>query len=345
MTDVRVDQAGHYALVEVTPDVRVDQGGIQALAGVVPTVLVDQGGMFALIGVTAVTPIVQAGMYVLASGSPCGTRLCQVWTISREDGAVYRFTSLDHDWTFNGVSYRACDSLVPSASQAVSEVDAAGTMDLSGAIGTDAGSISEHDLYSGLFDGAYVEAWLVPWQGFAIPRLLLRGNFGPVEQGQIGFKVEMLGDGARLQQTPLVRLLQPGCRWIFGDSKCQKDLAPLTVTGTIDSGQGQRGFTDAARGETAGYFNRGRVTFTSGDNAGISAEIKSHASGGVFEVWPRLPYGVSTGDQYSMTPGCTNLKASVFGTNGCTAWGQLLRYGGFDKVPGGDKRSAAADVR
>jgi hypothetical protein len=113
----------------------------------------------------------------------------------------------------------------------------------------------------------------------------------------------------------------------------------------VDIGAGVREFTDAARVETAGYFSRGKVTFTTGDNAGISAEIKEHGSGGVFTLWPRLPFAIAAGDQYSMTPGCTNLKAASGGTNGCTAWGQVIRYGGEDKVPGGDKRAAAANVK
>ena len=33
------------------------------------------------------------------------------------------------------------------------------------------------------------------------------------------------------------------------------------------------------------------------------------------------------------------------GTNGCTAWDNVRRYGGFLKVPGGDKRGVTADIR
>lgn len=349
MVDVRVDQGGVHALLVVTPETRVDQAGIQALLNVTPGIRLAQGGVHALVDIQPATPVAQAGIHVLASGIPCTTRLAQIWTITRTDGEVFRLTSLDRDLEYppgSELIYRACDSLVPSASEAVSEVDAAGNMDLSGAIGVGAGKITEHDLYAGLFDGAEVEAWLVAWGGTIIPKRLLKGTFGAVEQSDTAFKTEVVGDGAKLQQTPLVHSLQPGCRWLFGDPvTCGKDLAPLTVTGTVDSGIGLREFTDAARAETAGYFRRGRVTFTTGDNSGVSAEIKEHATGGVFSLWPRLPFAISTGDEYSMTPGCTNIKASADGCNGCTAWDNLERYGGFDKVPGGDKRSNVAVQR
>lgn len=341
MTAGRVSQVGVEVLFRADVAARVSQVGVEYLHRLLPSARVSQAGAEYLHRVLPAFAISQVGVEFLFKSVPCGTKLAQIWTITRTDDEVFRFTSLDRDLEYppgSGVIYQACDSLVPSASENVSEVDQMGSMDLSGAIGT----ITERDLYSGLFDGAKAEAWLVPWSDKFTARRLLKGTFGSVEQTQTGFKVELLGDGAKLQQTPLVQTLKPGCRWQFGDAQCGKALGPLTVTGTIDSGVGQRQFTDAARGEAAGYFSRGVVTFTSGDNSGISAEIKEHSAGGVFILWPRLPFAISVGDTYSMTPGCTLLKAASGGTNGCTAWGQLARYGGFDKVPGGDKRSKAA---
>lgn len=334
MVEARVDQAGLLALLGVPAEVRVDQAGFHALVEVGVQVTVDQAGLLTLTAITPVTPIAQAGFMVLASGSPCGTKWCQIWIISRTDGEVFRFTSKDTDFEFWGATYQACDSLVPSASENVAEVDSAGTMDLSGAIGDD--GITEQALYAGLFDGAVAEAWLVPWAGEGMPRRLLKGTFGPVEQTPSGFKVELIGDGAKLMQTPLVRRLQPGCWKTFGDRFCQKDLGPLTVTGTIDSATGQRSFVDAARVEVAGYWTRGRVTITSGPNAGISAEIKEHTAGGNFELWPRLPFPLAAGVTYSMTPGCTLMREASGGTNGCTAWANEPNFGGAENVPGRD---------
>lgn len=346
MTDLRVGQAPVIALASVNPDLRVTQAGVLAMASVAPPLQVTQASVLVLGSVVPDMRIFQAPVIVLGSGSPCGTQWAQIWKIERTDGEIFRFTSKDTDLEYppgSGIEYQSCDSLVPSASEAVSELDAAGSMDLSGAIGAD--GITEQALYSGLFDGATAEAWLVPWAGEGMPKRLLKGTFGAVEQSPTGFKVELLGDGAKLTQTPLISLLQPQCRWIFGDGFCQKDLGPLTVTGTVDSSTGQRAFVDAARAEAAGYFTRGVVTFTSGDNIGISAEIKEHGAGGSFTLWPRLTFAISAGDQYSMTPGCTNLKEASGGTNGCTDWANLLRFGGFDKVPGGDKRGKTPNLR
>lgn len=349
MVEARASLAGIYSLGAEIPETRASQTGIYALIGTGVPVRASQAGLNALVAVTAEVRVALAGLYMLAYGSPCTTKWAQIWKIVRTDGQVYRFTSKDSDFTFLGETYQACDSLVPSASEAVSEVDQAGNMDLSGAVGPD--GIDEADLYAGLFDGAIVSAWLVPWLGEGRMKLLLRGTFGPVEQTETGFRVEVLGDGARLLQTPLVSLIKPGCRWLsgkyggFGGSFCGVDLGPITVTGTVDSASGLRNFTDAARVEAAGYFTRGRVTFTSGANSGVTVEIKEHSSGGAFELWPRLPFTLVAGVTYSMIPGCTGLHESSGGTNGCTAWDNERRHGGFAKVPGGDKRGAAANVR
>lgn len=349
MVEARASQGGLYALLGNVPEVRASQAGIYALVSTGVPTRISQAGLYSLTAVTPQVRLSQMGVYLLANASPCITRWCQIWTIRRLDGEVFRFTSLDRDLDWLGETYQACGSLTPSASEAVSEVDAAGNMDLSGALGD--GGITVHDLHAGLFDGASVEAWLVAWAGEAPRKLLLRGTFGAVELGKTGFKVELVGDGARLMQTPLVSKLQPGCRWLsktyggFGGPFCRKNLVPLTVVGTVDSSGGQRIFTDAGRAEASGYFSRGKVTFTSGDNAGVSREIKEHGAGGVFSLWEGLPFALAPGDAYSMTPGCTGLKEASGGTNGCTAWDNELRFGGFDKVPGGDRRGAAANVR
>lgn len=349
MTEQRVSQAGVEVLSRIIPSATVAQAGVEVLYRINTPMFVAQAGVEVLHRVTPTFAVTQAGVEVLFKSVPCTTQWCQIWKITRTDGAVFRFTSKDTDWVYRGEEYKACDSLVPSASEAVSEVDVAGNMDLSGAIGPD--GITEQALYAGLFDGAVVEAWLVNWAGDEIQKLLLKGTLGAVEQGETGFKVEVLGDGAKLMQTPLVELLKPNCRWLsqkyggFGGPFCGKDLTGLTVNGTVDSAIGQRNFVDAARAEAAGYFSRGRVTFTTGANAGITAEIKDHLAGGNFETWPRLPFAIAAGDQYSMKPGCTGLRAASGGTNGCTAWANEARYGGHDKVPTGDKRGAGADVR
>lgn len=343
MTDARATQAPVLGVLTADPDAQIAGGAVLAVYTVGSPAWVLQG---AVLGVYSVVPDVrylQTPVLAVYKGVPCSTRFSQIWTIARTDGEVFRFTSLDRDLVFGGATYKACGSLTPSASESSDEVGSVGDMELAGVLADEA--ITGFDLDAGLFDGASVEAWLVDRDLIETPKALLRGIIGKVTRGEFAFHAELLGDGAKLTQTPLTRTIKPGCDYQFGDAFCGKDLGPLTVTGTVDSGAGQRTFTDAARAEAAGYFKRGRVVFTTGLNAGVGAEIKEHAAGGVFDLWPRLANPIAAGDAYSMTPGCTNLKDASGGCNGCIAWDNVVNYPGFDGMPGGDAISSTSGIR
>lgn len=52
-----------------------------------------------------------------------------------------------------------------------------------------------------------------------------------------------------------------------------------------------------------GYFDGGKITFTSGANAGRSMEVKAYVPGLLVLAMP-MPYPLAVGDAYSLTPGC-----------------------------------------
>src|SRR4051812_8038161 len=97
MTEARGAQAGMYALLGISPETRVDQAGLYGLIATGVEIRAGQAGMYALVEVLPEFRVPQAGMYALASGSPCGTQWAQIWTITRTDGEVFRFTSKDTD--------------------------------------------------------------------------------------------------------------------------------------------------------------------------------------------------------------------------------------------------------
>lgn len=329
MTTSTVGQAGAEYLLRIMPGVEVEQAGVDYLLRVQP-----QAGVY------------QAGVEFLYKSRACNTQECQAWQITRKDGTIFRFTSLDRPLTWLGETWKSCDSLNPSASEGSDSADSVGSTELAGILSDS--SVSEADLAAGRFDGARVEAWTVSWgpDGDG-PRLIAQGNFGKATFGEAGWKVELLGDGVRLQQTPLLATYTPGCRWKhgggFGGPECGKDLGPLTVSGTVTTG-GERAFIDTTRTEVAGFFARGRVAWVTGANAGVEAEVRDHLDGGVIHLWPRLAAAIEVGDTYTMTPGCTYARDTEGGTNGCKDWGRILNYGGYPDVPGQDALNETPDV-
>ena len=323
MTDARVTQGGGVALVSYSSTARVTQGGTLVL------------GAYS----AAATRVSQAGILVLADAVPCLTQRCQCWKITRADGVVMAFTSLDRAIVFQGVTYGPCDSLSASASEMFSTPGQAGNLELQGIISDDA--ITEADLFGGVYDNAEIEVWLVPWDATNgdTPFRLATGVAGNLSQGDLGFTMEVLTPGARLSQQALVEVYAPSCRFELGDARCTVNLAGLTVTGTVDSVGAEdaglqatrRAFVDAARVEADGYFDNGVITWTSGANAGAKSEVK-HFAGGQFTLWSPMLYPIAAGDQYSLVPGCDKTAAT------CKAkFSNYDNFGGFPDVPGQDE--------
>lgn len=103
---------------------------------------------------------------------------------------------------------------------------------------------------------------------------------------------------------------QAGCLNTLFDQACTLSQAAFLVTGTVSSGLTPGsyifGLAGSAAGEGAGFFNLGRIVFTTGANAGQWRDVTSHVSGSppVINVIP--PYGIvpSAGDAFNIYPGC-----------------------------------------
>jgi uncharacterized phage protein (TIGR02218 family) len=91
----------------------------------------------------------------------------------------------------------------------------------------------------------------------------------------------------------------------------------------------------------SGHFRYGIVTFTSGVNNGVSADIESHlrADGTVTLVfWLPLPAKPSAGDTFSIIAGCDK----SFDT--CrTKFANVANFRGFPHMPGSDFTYSYAD--
>lgn len=314
-------QQAILAAGEMIPDARAGQIAVLAAGYVIPPVAVSQQVIL-----------------VMADAHPCVSRLCQVWLLRRRDGVEFAFTSHDVEVQFMGRTFTPCASLNPSAVEAASDMAAVGNMELTGII--DAEGITEFDLYAGKFDDCRVDVWEIPWEGaFPHPIRLASGTTGSVSHGRDGFRGEVLGPGAKMQQQSVTQVVTAACRFTFGDARCKKDLAPLTEAGTVSAVSAAAPFrtfrADALIGSgPEGYFSRGVVTWASGANAGVQSEVKEYdPATGTVVLWNLLPAPAVAGDAFTISPGCTLAKD---GDMGCVYWGNLINFGGFPDVPGDD---------
>jgi uncharacterized phage protein (TIGR02218 family) len=222
--------------------------------------------------------------------------------VTRTDAAVYAFTSAQRAVTIGGVEYLAAPGLdvASLASSAGFGVDATELTILADDV-----LITTADILAGRWDGAgfvlFVFNWADLTDGIDIRMV---GTLGVVQPRNGAFVVELRGLQQYLQQ-PVGAVSTKTCRARLGDTLCAKVLTSFTVTGTITSVTSSQVFADSARTEADAYFAEGILTWTGGDNDGLSQKVKTWVqAGGVFTLSVPMVAPVQIGDTYSVVAGC-----------------------------------------
>lgn len=266
------------------------------------------------------------------------TTLCTCFRLTRRDGAVFGFTNHDRPLAFGGVAYRPETGLTPSevASSLGLSVD---TMEAEGALSSDA--IDEADIALGLWDNAAIEIWRVNWADVSQRVILRKGAIGEIVRGPQAYQVELRGLAHQLNQEQ-GRTFSRACDAVVGDARCGVDLAAgHTGAAVVISAIDDRIVTVSGLGAfTAGRFERGVLTWTSGANAGSTAEVSGHgtvAAGTVLTLWQRTGASIAPGDGLSVTAGCDKTFAT------CQArFANAANFRGFPHMPGNDQALATA---
>ncbi len=256
------------------------------------------------------------------------TTLATCWSIARRDGVTLYFTEHDRDILIDGNSYVAASGMSASAvtSQSGLSVD---NLEFEGMLS--AGAIAEEDLLAGRYDHAEISVCMVNYTDPAAGKLHLKaGWLGEVTLRNGAFVAEMRGLTSRLQQV-IGQVYTSTCRARFCDPRCGLDVVDYTVTGTVDDSEASHSFTDSARTEASGYFAYELVMFTSGQNAGLSMEVREF-SAGRFGLFLPMPYRIEEGDGYSAVAGCDKSFETCVGR-----FNNALNFRGEPHVPGTDK--------
>jgi uncharacterized phage protein (TIGR02218 family) len=261
------------------------------------------------------------------------TTLCHCWKLLRRDGAAIGFTDHDRDLAFSGVTFAARTGL--EAAEATAELGfAVGSGEVSGALV--AAGLTEDDLAAGLYDDATIETWLVNWAAPDQRLLLDVASIGEIRRADGAFVAELRGIMHRLDEER-GRLYRPTCSADLGDAKCGVDLASPILTG-----EGAVSATDAALSLAAsdlgafaeGWFTGGKLTWLTGANAGLAAEVKAHrvVDGVVeLELWQRAARPIAPGDAFRVAAGCDKRFETCR-----QKFANSANFRGFPHMPGND---------
>lgn len=243
------------------------------------------------------TKSVSAGLEAHLAGTQLTLATC--WRIARKDGVVMGFTDHDVDLVIDGVTYEAATGISRSAldSQAGNRV---ANLEVTALLTSDA--ISAADLASGRFKGAEVVVFRVNWadtgQG---PLKLLRGTIGRLTLHDDRYVAELEGLAKRLNNE-IVELYSTECLADLGDERCKKDISGFRRTAAVATVVSDRIFT-VSLSEADGYWENGLITWTSGDAAGLTSDIRTYTVGRI-ELLTPPPLGLSVGDSFILDVGC-----------------------------------------
>ncbi len=248
------------------------------------------------------------------------------------NGVTVRLTDYPYDLVMsNAAVYKTDYGYEPTAFTA-SAAFSPSAMDLEGIVSV--GGVTRDTLASGVFDNARVYI-------FKCNYLAPVEDYEPILASMLG-KATLMDDKYVIEEMGLVDLLNQSvgqtyaalCTHTFGDARCGKNLAALTVTGTLTHVTSNYAFRDSARAEAANYFTAGTIAFTSGANAGLNAqEIKIHAADGSVEIFEPVHYTPAVGDAYSLIPGCRKRKVD------CQGWSNVPNAMAFWDIPTGSAYS------
>jgi uncharacterized phage protein (TIGR02218 family) len=267
------------------------------------------------------------------------TSLAILFKLTRPDGVVFGFTDHDEDLIYSGVTYKAASGNFPTAMSQSGNLSV-DNIEASAFLSSDL--ISEVDIIARKYDYSTVDIYLVFWDtnsftggvGLVSFPLILGGGWklGEVTIKDNSFSFEIRSKTQILQQQ-IIELYSPDCRADLGDTRCKVTIATYTVTGTVTGVTDNRTFSDSSRTEADNYFNYGLLTWTSGDNNGMTMEIKDYTlTGGGFVLVEKMGYTIQVGDTYSVYSGCDKLKATCR-----DKFNNVINFRGEPYLPGMDE--------
>lgn len=266
------------------------------------------------------------------------TTLAEAWRVVRVDGAIYGFTSHDLNVTISDVLYQAVPGLQATTSH-TTDTFAVDTLDVTIFLTVS----DEADIAAGLWDNAVVTVFEYNWNDppttFGNDLNILRhGNLGEVKRQNNLLQAEIRGLTQRLSKRT-GRQYSPTCPWrhaqwngstYVSSIECGVDLTTFIHTGAITavSATPTLQFSDTDSAQVDDYYAEGLITFTSGDNTGITREVRQWTSQEFFLHRP-FPYVVQIGDAYSAVTGDDHRFETCR-----DKFSRAANFGGFPYVPG-----------
>lgn len=264
-----------------------------------------------------------AGLLAMLGGSEI-TR-CYLAELANTTGQIVRVTNHDVDRVVGGDTYVKTPGFELSR-YTVKNGGEAATIDFEMPLSDD-GPILIEDVRRGAWRGATIVVWIANTATPANRNIIAQGFVGRTDfTDRLQGRIELVTLADALKDVVLLTI-QPACPFKFCGRECGAPEATWTRTGTVAGAVSRRKFTATVASPGALNFTHGKVTWTSGDNAGATGWVRLWTPGtGMFEMVTDFPFEVAAGDDFDVLAGCQKNRAD------CAAYDNIDRYGGFDFV-------------
>ena len=271
-----------------------------------------------------------------ARGSPdVPLLMADCFTFTLRTALILRYTNVDVSFSYGGNSYLGNAILVDGLKYKAAvglEVDqqqitvaARSTDTITG------GAPFLQALRDGSFDGCEIERDRVFFSdtigGTAIGSVtLFKGRLGVVDQiGRTSARLTVNSDLVLLDIDMPRNVYQPTCLHTLYDSGCTLIKNAFGTNGTV--GAGSTASVINWSGALAAH-QQGSITFTSGVNAGVTANVNAVAVGSALTLGYPLQSPPSAGDAFTVYQGCDHTPGTCQGK-----FNNLANFRGFPYVP------------
>jgi uncharacterized phage protein (TIGR02218 family) len=260
------------------------------------------------------------------------------YTFTLLTGLILTYTNADVPVTLNGYVYAANSILVDGLKfkcAAGLEVDQQQITVSARATDTVGGVPLLQALRNGVFDGCEIQrerAFLNSWAPADTANpigsvILFKGRIGTVDNvGRTSAQITVNSDLVLLDLQMPRNIYAPACQHVLYDSGCTLIKSAFGTAGTV--GAGSTGSVVNWSGASTN-FNQGTLTFSSGINAGVTANVKSAIAGVSLDLSYPLLNAPSAGDAFTVYFGCDHTMA----TCGSPKFNNLANFRGFPFIP------------
>jgi len=255
-------------------------------------------------------------------------RIARLLKITCKNGDVYAFTDTDMPLVVDSVKYTPAPGLQSVKLTATSDVQISNQE-----IGAALSEIPEQDLIGGVFDSAEIIASWASWANPGAGKVdVFVGTLGEVTWDDRGFVADVVSNMKAMERIIGWQYTATCRHTLYGGpaagkiGSCGVNPATFTFTGSVSSILTPKWRFTASLSQPDGYFSAGVLTWTTGNNAGLSVTVKRQ-TGAEFELFLPTAFTFAAGDTFSIKAGCDKTLETCK-----NKFNNLNNYGGFPHI-------------